>query len=184
MNGRRTWLVLVLVALTALVSAGLVEAAYATVTVSRAEVSGDRLRVEGRATASRPITVDGVHMGSSSSSGDFRIERSGYTRPVDCTVDVNDGSATPTNVRLSGCTVTTPTPPTNSTSRASWRSQNAFCRAHQTCGFKRRWTTSSACRRCSSRKESRTTEIDSIEPPQRHHFSTTWRRPRVLMKRW
>jgi hypothetical protein len=23
-----------------------------------------------------------------------------------------------------------------------------------------------------------------IEPPQRHHFSTTWRRPRVLMKRW
>ena len=37
---------------------------------------------------------------------------------------------------------------------------------------------------CSSRKESRTTEIDSIEPPQRHHSSTTWRRPRVLMKRW
>ena len=34
-----------------------------------------------------------------------------------------------------------------------------------------------------SRKESRTTEIDSIEPPQRHHFSTTWRHPRVLMKR-
>jgi len=34
------------------------------------------------------------------------------------------------------------------------------------------------------RKESRTTEIDSIEPPQRHHFSTTWRRLRVLMKRW
>jgi hypothetical protein len=25
------------------------------------------------------------------------------------------------------------------------------------------------------RKESRTTEIDSIEPPQRHHFSVTWR---------
>jgi hypothetical protein len=34
------------------------------------------------------------------------------------------------------------------------------------------------------RKALRTTEIDSIEPPQRHHFSTTWRRPRVLMKRW
>ena len=28
------------------------------------------------------------------------------------------------------------------------------------------------------------TEIDSIEPPQRHHFSTTWRRLRVLMKEW
>ena len=111
MNDRRTWLVLALVALTALVSASLVEAAHATVSVSRAEVSGDRLRIEGRATASRPITVDGVQMGTSSSSGEFRIERSGYTRPADCTVDVNDGSATPTNVRLSGCTVTTPTPP-------------------------------------------------------------------------
>ncbi len=33
-------------------------------------------------------------------------------------------------------------------------------------------------------EESRSTEIDSIEPPQRHHFSATWRRPRVLMKRW
>jgi hypothetical protein len=28
------------------------------------------------------------------------------------------------------------------------------------------------------------TEIDSIEPPQRHRFSATWRRPRVLMKEW
>jgi hypothetical protein len=40
------------------------------------------------------------------------------------------------------------------------------------------------CSSCSSRKESRTTEIDSIEPPQRHHFSTTWRRIRVLKKFW
>jgi len=31
-------------------------------------------------------------------------------------------------------------------------------------------STSSGCRRCSSRKELRTTEVDSIEPPQRHHF--------------
>jgi len=35
---------------------------------------------------------------------------------------------------------------------------------------------------CSTLRESRSTEIDSIEPPQRHHFSSTWRRPRVLMK--
>ena len=28
------------------------------------------------------------------------------------------------------------------------------------------------------------TEIDLIESPQRHHFSTTWRRLRVLMKEW
>jgi hypothetical protein len=32
--------------------------------------------------------------------------------------------------------------------------------------------------------KSRSTEIDLIEPPQRHHFSSTWRRLRVLMKRW
>jgi hypothetical protein len=79
---------------------------------------------------------------------------------------------------------TTPKQSTNSTYRASWRSQNAFCRAHQTCGCRPLSTTSSDCSSCSSRKESRTTEIDSIEPPQRHHFSTTWRRPRVRMKRW
>ena len=30
--------------------------------------------------------------------------------------------------------------------------------------------------------KSRSTEIDLIEPPQRHHFSSTWRRLRVLMK--
>jgi hypothetical protein len=32
--------------------------------------------------------------------------------------------------------------------------------------------------------ESRTTEIGSIQPPQRRHFSTTWHRLRVLMKSW
>lgn len=81
--------------------------AQATVSVTRAEVNGDQLRIEGSATPSRAITVDSVQMGTSGSDGNLRIERSGYTRPGDCTVDVNDGSATPTSVRLSGCTVTT-----------------------------------------------------------------------------
>ena len=58
-----------------------------------------------------------------------------------------------------------PRPSTNSTCRASWPSQNAFCRAHQTSGCRPRSTTSSDCSSCSSRKESRSTEIDSIEPP-------------------
>lgn len=89
---------------------GLGGSAQAAVSVSRAEVSGTQLRIEGRATASRPITVDGVQMATSSSKGDFRVDRSGYSRPADCTVDVNDGSAAPVNVRLSGCTVaSTPT---------------------------------------------------------------------------
>ena len=51
----------------------------------------------------------------------------------------------------------------------------------------RRWhrsTTSSGCSSYSSRKGSRSTEFDSIEPPQPRHFSTTWRRPSVLMKEW
>jgi hypothetical protein len=35
---------------------------------------------------------------------------------------------------------------------------------------------------CSSRKASHSTEIDLIEPPQRRHFSSTWRGVRVLRK--
>ena len=60
---------------------------------------------------------------------------------------------------------TTPRPSTNSTYRAFWPSQNAFCRAPQTCGSRRRSTTSSGCSSCSFRKGSRSTEFDSIEPP-------------------
>jgi hypothetical protein len=56
--------------------------------------------------------------------------------------------------------------------------------AHQTCGCRPLATTSSDCGSCSSWKEARSTGIDSIEPPQRHPFSATWRRPRVLMKGW
>jgi hypothetical protein len=90
-----------------------VPAASAAVTVSRAEVNGTELRLEGRALANRAITVDGVQMGTSDGSGTFRIERSNFTRPADCTVDVNDGSTTPANARLSGCTVTSlPAAPT------------------------------------------------------------------------
>lgn len=56
----------------------------------------------------RTITVDGVAMAASDGSGQFRIERSGFSAPADCTVDVNDGSATATPARLSGCTVSSP----------------------------------------------------------------------------
>ena len=44
-------------------------------------------------------------------------------------------------------------------------SRNGFCRARQTCGCRRRLTTSSGCSSCSSRKGSRSTEIGLIEPP-------------------
>lgn len=84
--------------------------AVATAAVSLAELDGSKLRIEGTAVASRDITVDGVVMARSDSSGRFRVQRDSYTPPADCTVDVNDGSPTATSVRLSGCTVTQ-TPP-------------------------------------------------------------------------
>ncbi|HEV3400348.1 MAG TPA: Ig domain-containing protein [Acidimicrobiales bacterium] len=92
--------------------------AHAAVTLSRAELDGSRLRIEGRASANRTITVDGVAMGTSDGSGSFRIEREGFAAPPDCTVDVNDGSTTAASATLSGCTpiaaptTTAPPPPT------------------------------------------------------------------------
>ena len=109
MAGRRSWLALVLVSLVSAGSVAVADTAHAAVSVSRAEVSGDRLRIEGTATANRAITVDGVQMATSGSTGSFKVERSGYTPPADCTVDLNDGSAAATNARLSGCTVSAPT---------------------------------------------------------------------------
>ncbi len=110
MNGRgwsRSWLVAaVAVTGTVVVAAP----ASATVSVSRAEVSGTRLRLEGSAIANRTITVDGVALGASDGAGQFRIERDPFAAPDDCTVDVNDGSTSPTAARLSGCTASSPPP--------------------------------------------------------------------------
>jgi hypothetical protein len=108
---------LVLVGALVLIGALVVaSAAQAAVSISRAELSGTQLRIEGQANANRTITVDGVAMGTSDGSGRFRIERSGFTAPADCTVDVNDGSATVATARLSGCTVSSSPPsPTSST---------------------------------------------------------------------
>ena len=83
-------------------------AAVGDVRISRAELNGTKLRVEGTALPSHTITVDGVALGTSDGAGNFRIERDPFAKPADCTVDVNDGSAAPVTVRLSGCTVTSP----------------------------------------------------------------------------
>lgn len=87
------------------------EVGYGAVTVSRSEMSGGSLRIEGTALPHRAITVDGVAMGTSAGDGRFRVERAGYVTPADCTVVVNDGSPTPVTTRLSGCTVTPAPPP-------------------------------------------------------------------------
>ena len=96
--------------LAVVLTATLAPPAYGAVTVRRAEVTGTQLRVEGSALASRDITVDGVVMGRSGSDGRFRIARSGYTAPPDCTIDVNDGSLSARTATLTGCTVTQPGP--------------------------------------------------------------------------
>lgn len=103
---------LVLVALLALVAAVVAAStASAVVRVTQAELSGTRLRLEGTALANRTITVDGVAMGTSDGAGNFRIERDPFAKPADCTVDMNDGSATATTATLSGCTVSSTSPP-------------------------------------------------------------------------
>ena len=79
--------------------------ASADVRVSRAELNGTQLRLDGTAVANRTITVDGVAMGTSDAAGSFRIERDPFTAPADCTVHVNDGSAAPATVTLARCTV-------------------------------------------------------------------------------
>src|SRR5215216_5227648 len=92
--------------------------AQAAVSISRGELNGTQLRIEGQASPNHAITVDGVAMGTSDGAGKFRIDRSGFTAPADCTVDVNDGSATAASARLSGCTVSS-APPSSSVSLSS-----------------------------------------------------------------
>ncbi len=87
------------------------DVSYAVVTVSRAELNGGNLRIEGTAAPNRTITSDGVAMGTSDAGGRFRVERSGFTAPADCTVDVNDGSTTAATATLTGCTPGSPPPP-------------------------------------------------------------------------
>jgi hypothetical protein len=111
---------LALVVLMALVGAVVVAAtASAVVRVTRAELNGTQLRLEGTAVANRSITVDGVVMGTSDGAGNFKIQRDPFAKPADCTVDVNDGSATATSATLSGCTVSSPPPPPSSTASLS-----------------------------------------------------------------
>lgn len=112
MRGRRwSWRATVALLLGVLLVAVMTPAASADVAVSRAEIKGGQLRLEGSAVASRTISVDGTPLGTSDGGGDFRIERA-FTAPADCTVEVNDGSATPVSARLTGCTVSTAPPPT------------------------------------------------------------------------
>ena len=85
---------------------------------SRAELSGTRLRIEGTAAPNATITVDGVALGRSDGTGNFKLEADPFTTS-DCIVDVNDGSTLPTPVTLSGCTTARPAPPPGATGTIS-----------------------------------------------------------------
>src|SRR4051812_5778979 len=85
--------------------------ADAAMRISRSELSGGQLRVEGSgALPSHVVTITpGPVTGTSDSSGSFRIQTSPYSSST-CQVTVSDG-ATSATASLSGCTPSTATPP-------------------------------------------------------------------------
>ena len=96
-------------------------------------------------------------------------------------------TATPRNCARSsrslGSTVT-PANSMNSTWRAFWRSQNAFCRAPPTCGCRRHSNSASGSNNCSFQTESRSTEKALFEPAQPHRLSATCGESTAEMKGW
>ena len=83
--------------------------ALAAVSITRAELSGSNLRVEGQgAKPNTRVTVNGGQASSvSDASGSFRIESSSFPKPADCRVTVSDGASSAI-ATLSGCTVSAP----------------------------------------------------------------------------
>ena len=79
------------------------EGAFGAVRVTRAELIGGNLRLEGQgALPNAPISIDGVTRGTADGAGAFRIQLSGFSAPS-CTVRVSDG-ATLAQATLAGCT--------------------------------------------------------------------------------
>ncbi|MCY7289031.1 MAG: putative Ig domain-containing protein [Cryobacterium sp.] len=104
-RGKMSRLAVLLAVLAALLAVSM-SPAVAAATVTKAELGGSRLRIEGTAVANRTITVDGVALGASDGAGNFRIDLDPYRPPADCTVDIRDGSTAVTVVRLVGCSTT------------------------------------------------------------------------------
>ncbi|HET7195322.1 MAG TPA: hypothetical protein VFI99_10065 [Nocardioides sp.] len=98
-------------AIVVLVSLAFTPAAQAATTITRAELSGTSVRIEGSgATPNARLSVNGgVLTGTADSGGRFRIESSNFSKPADCKVTVTDGSTSATST-LSGCSVSQPSP--------------------------------------------------------------------------
>ena len=83
------------------------EKGYSAMRVGTAQLSGGYLTLEGTAQPNRTISVDGVAVGASGRDGRFHLLLIGFAAPGDCTVTVEDGSASSADVELAGCTITT-----------------------------------------------------------------------------
>jgi hypothetical protein len=121
--------------LASIVAFGLVAAsAEAAVTITRSELNGSQLRVEGGgALPNARVTVDpGAVTGTSDSSGAFRIESSSYSSST-CRVTVSDGSTSAT-ASLSGCTPSTSSPPPSTSAPAVTLSPSSLTFAAQDTG--------------------------------------------------
>jgi hypothetical protein len=99
----------VAVALGVLAAAG---PAQAAISITRAELQGTAVRIEGSgAVANRIVTgTPGALSTTADGKGAFRLEGSFFSAPPDCTVTVSDG-VTSAPARLSGCVVSAPPPP-------------------------------------------------------------------------
>lgn len=95
-----------------LIQAAFLQPAYAATTITRAELSGTNVRIEGSgATPNATLTVNGgVLTGRADAAGGYRIESSAFAQPADCRVTVSDG-VTSSSRTLTGCTVSQPPPP-------------------------------------------------------------------------
>jgi hypothetical protein len=82
-------------------------AALAALIVTRSELNGDQLRVEGQgAVPDAAISIDGVVRGAADSTGKFRVEATGFSSPT-CKITVSDGASS-VPATLAGCTPSAP----------------------------------------------------------------------------
>jgi hypothetical protein len=100
-----------LAALVVGVSLALAQPAQAATTITRAELAGTQVRIEGSgATPNAQMTVNGGALtGTADGTGRFRIESANFTAPADCVVTVTDNVSSASRT-LSGCTVSQPPP--------------------------------------------------------------------------
>src|SRR3954468_18286721 len=88
--------------------------ADAAITISRAELTGTQLRVEGSgAVPNHAVTVSpGSVPGTSDANGAFKIQRDPYGSST-CQITVSDGASSAA-ARLSGCSASSSPPPASS----------------------------------------------------------------------